>query len=52
MEKAGNFIRFLIVPTSLFFIVGLVVALLAIGLVFLTIGILRHLKNQWANNVL
>ena len=52
MEKAGNFIRFLVVATSLFFIVGLVVALLAIGVVFLTIGILRYLKNQWASRTL
>lgn len=49
MEKAGSFIRFMIIPAGLFFVAGLFVVALALGCVFMTIGIVRHLKILWTN---
>jgi uncharacterized membrane protein YciS (DUF1049 family) len=49
MERAGSFIRFIVIPLAIFFTAGLLVGALAIGFVFMTVGIIRHLKHLWAN---
>jgi hypothetical protein len=46
MEKAMGFIRFMIIASALFFMAGVFVTGLVLALVFITIGTLRHIKNQ------
>ena len=46
MEKAGNFIRFVVIPIALFFTVGMIVAGIIAGGLFMAIGMIKHFRHM------